>query len=56
MIRKLEEFTREVVEMDNISYEMKEAEKLLDKEEPKLKKKEMYDPLTDFIPYDEIKS
>jgi len=56
MIRKLnsEDLIAAVKRYDK---EEKEREdNLIDKEKPKLKKKEMYDPFTDFIPYDEIKS
>ena len=51
MIRKLEEFTIEAEKLD----EMKNAERLLEEEESK-KEKVIYDPFTEFIPLDEIKS
>jgi len=55
MIRKLnsEDLIAAVKRHDKEEKEREDS--LIDKEEPK-KKKEIYDPFTDFIPYDEIKS
>jgi hypothetical protein len=49
----LEEFTREAEKL--MKKDKDEAEKFLE-EERKQKEKKYFDPFTEFVPYDEIKS